>query len=155
LITPTVVRTRWKGKYTVLELIPLANATYRTREFIEVGVGPAGRRIVGEIASVRFEGARLRGDLYGAAAADWVLVGPRSVIAVDVRYTLRTDDGALVYVQYDGRSDGSDGQGRKPTYSAARFETADPRYAWLNTILAVGKAEFRGEELHYEWFELS
>jgi hypothetical protein len=137
-----------------LELIPLAHAVYQTRQFIEVGVGPAGRRVIGEIKSVRFEGDRLSADLFGVAAADWVAVGPKSVIMVDVRYTLNTDDGALIYVQYDGRSDGGDGEGRLPTYSAARFETADSRYGWLNTILAVGKGEFRGEELHYDWFEL-
>ena len=39
-------------------------------------------------------------------------------------------------------------------YVSPLFETGDPRYAWLNTIQAVGKGEFVGSNLHYEWYEV-
>jgi hypothetical protein len=134
----------------LIELVPLAVVTYRPREFIEVGRG----RIIGEIETVRVEGERLRGSLKGAAAADWITVSRDRVINIDVRYLLQTDDGALIYVRYEGRSDGTEGLGARPMYAAPLFETADERYRWLNSILAVGKAEFQGPDVVYEWYEV-
>jgi hypothetical protein len=40
---------------------------------IEVGAGCAGTRVIVEVASVQVEGDRLRGEMVGAAAADWLL----------------------------------------------------------------------------------
>ena len=75
---------------------------------------------------------------------------------VDVRFTLETDDGALVYIQYDGRFDVTGGPGSAPLYVAPRFETGDARYAWLNKIQAVGKGTFDPETnvVLYEWYEV-
>ena len=69
---------------------------------------------------------------------------------------LRTDDGAIIYVQYHGRLDGS--QGLRPpltVYVAPRFETGDERYAWLNRIQAVGKGTINEDlSVDYEWYEI-
>ena len=67
---------------------------------------------------------------------------------------METDDGALVYVRYEGRADGSGGLAAGPFYGAPLFETSDERYRWLNTTVAIGKAEFRGLDLVYEWYEV-
>ena len=48
-----------------IELVPLAVVTYRIRQFLEVGQGPHGRRIIGEIESARIDGTRLSGQLKG------------------------------------------------------------------------------------------
>src|SRR5687768_16499911 len=118
-----------------IELVPLCNVTYRVREYVDVGRGPAGHRLIGEIESAVVEGERLRGTMRGAAGADWVqIVG--KVATLDVRWTLETHDGALVYVHYTGRIDASEGLGRRPGYSTPMFETADERYAWLNPLVA-------------------
>jgi hypothetical protein len=71
-----------------------------------------------------------------------------------VRITLLTDDGALVYVRYDGRADLSGGAGSAPIYVAPRFETGDERYAWLNRLQAVGKGAVEGSLIRYAWFEV-
>jgi hypothetical protein len=93
----------------------------------------------------------LNGKSKGHAAADWLtIVGP--VGTLDVRGTFETDDGALVYVEYRGRTDTS--KAGAPVYAAPLFETGDERYAWLNAIQAIGKGILHGSELHYDWFEV-
>jgi hypothetical protein len=135
-----------------IELIPLCEVDITLAEPIAVGEGPAGLRLVAEVLAARASG-RLTGSLKGGAAADWlVLHGPAG--SLDVRITIETDDGAVVFVQYNGRMDLSEGLGARPVYVAPRFETGDPRYAWLNTVQAVGKGQLDGTKLHYEWYEV-
>ena len=118
-----------------------------------VGNGPAGVRLVVEVESMHFTSDRLRGELVGGAAADWVTV-VGTVGTLDVRATIRTDDGAIVFTHYQGRMDLSNGPGTSPIYVAPVFETGDERYAWLNTVQAVGKGTVNGTELVYEWYEV-
>jgi hypothetical protein len=37
---------------------------------------------------------------------------------------------------------------------APTFETGDERYAWLNSIQAVGKGTLDGSAVHYDWYEV-
>jgi hypothetical protein len=93
----------------------------------------------------------------GASVADWVLIGPEGTGTLDVRATLRTDDGAIIFAQYNGKVDGDLSQGLQlpaTIYVAPRFETCDERYAWLNRIQAVGKGVVHEDlSLDYEWYE--
>jgi hypothetical protein len=144
-----------KGEDTMtLELIPLCTATVTLAEPIVLAGTPGGTRMILEVVDARTEGERLTSRIKGSANADWVLVGPDGTAALDVRATLETDDGALVYVQYTGRNDLSGGPGSAPIYVAPRFETGDERYTWLNRIQAVGKGRLDGAELTYDWFEV-
>jgi hypothetical protein len=136
-----------------LELIPLCTIDVTLAEPIMVGEGPAGVRLIYEVLDLTVEGDRLRGTLLGRAGADWVTVsGP--VGSIDVRCTIQTHDGAIVLAQYQGRTDLSGGPGNSPIYVAPRFETADPRYRWLNAVQAVGKGVLDGSRLRYEWYEV-
>ena len=75
------------------------------------------------------KGDRLRGEMLGAAGADWLIVTPEGTGTVDVRMALQTDDGAVIFVQYNGRMDLSRGfQFPMTAYVAPRFETGDERY---------------------------
>lgn len=137
-----------------VELVPLAEVTYRVREYVEIGRGPDGYRLIGEIESAIVEGERLRGTMRGFAGADWVKVDS-GVATLDVRWTLQTDDGAVIFIHYLGRHDASAGLGRGFAYSAPMFETADERYHWLNPMLAIGKAVFPDRDtVVYEWYEV-
>jgi hypothetical protein len=137
-----------------IELVPLAHVTYKVRSYIEVGRGPGGYRIVGEIESALVEGDRLRGTMKGGAGADWITV-VGGVATIDVRWTMETHDGALVFIHYLGRHDASAGLGTAPAYGAPMFETSDERYTWLNAILGVGKATFPDPDtVVYEWYVL-
>ncbi|HVE93559.1 MAG TPA: DUF3237 domain-containing protein [Acidimicrobiales bacterium] len=134
------------------ELVPLCSVDATLTSPFVVGEGPAGLRLVFEVETMRLTGDRINATLKGRSGADWfTLVG--SVGSLDVRGMFETDDGALVYVQYHGRSDVAAGAGA-PLYVAPRFETGDARYAWLNAIQAVGKGAVDGQSLHYDWYEL-
>ncbi len=88
----------------MIELVPLCTMRIQATPPVEVGAGPAGTRMVFEEAGIEVRGDRLRGQLEGSAS-DCVLVGPEGTGTVDVRVTLRTDDGAAIFVQYQGRVD--------------------------------------------------
>ena len=109
--------------------------------------------MVAEVDTARVTGARISATLKGRAAADWVTVNG-TIGVVDVRITLETDDGAIVYVAYGGRIDLTDGLGASPIYVAPTFETGDERYAWLNVVQAVGKGDLQGSHLTYEMYEV-
>lgn len=113
-------------------------------------------RLVWEVVSVDLTGERLTASLKGVACADWMLVSADGAATLDIRGTLETPDGALIYVNYQGKADLSAGMVFPVTiYVAPRFETSDPRYAWLNKVQAVGKGVVdENLVLEYEWYEL-
>lgn len=87
------------------------------------------RRIVrvmgGKFWSENFNGTILEGG------GDWQQIRSDGVVEIDTRYTLKSDDGALIYLTNHGLRDG----GYMRTFS--RFESNDERYAWLNKRLFV------------------
>lgn len=139
-----------------IELVPLCTLRIQLKPPIAVGAAPTGTRLIVELVSAQVKGDRLRGEMLGAAAADWMVLGPDGTATVDVRVTLQTDDGALIFVQYNGRMDASRGlQFPMTAFVAPRFETGDERYAWLNRIQAVGKGIlYEDLSLDYEWYEV-
>jgi Protein of unknown function (DUF3237) len=71
---------------------------------------------------------------------------------LDIRETLRSDEGAVIFAQYQGRLDAPQGwQYPMTIYVVPRFETGDERYTWLNRIEAVGNEDL---SLDYEWYEV-
>jgi hypothetical protein len=139
-----------------IELVPLCTLRIQLKPPIEVGTGPAGTRLVFEVESLKLEGDRFSGEMVGSATADWLVIGPEGTGTLDIRTTFRTNDGAIIFGQYYGRVDASQGMDLPMTiYVAPRFETGDERYAWLNRIQAVGKGIVREDlSLNYEWYEL-
>lgn len=92
-----------------IELLPLCTIRIQLKPPIDAGAGPAGTRMIFELASAQIKGDRVAGALLGAAAADWAVLGPEGTRTLDIRWTLRTDDGAAIFVQYHGRLDASQG----------------------------------------------
>jgi Protein of unknown function (DUF3237) len=131
-----------------VRLDKLAEADLVMSTPLVIGDGPAGTRVVVELVQGRFDG-RLAGDLRGNAGGDWLVVGPDGAAALDVRFVLETDDGALVYAQSHGRMDLARGRESRVALLSTVFETASPAYAWLNTTLAVTRADTAGNRLHY------
>ncbi|MFN8638134.1 MAG: DUF3237 domain-containing protein [Dehalococcoidia bacterium] len=135
-----------------LDSVPLFELTVvfpETDESHAIGNGGRGERLVAPAASGTFEGEHLRGVVL-PPWPDYILRRADGVTEHEIRAVLRTDDGALIYMQYDGlghRLDlgplgGTDG----PLYfrTAARFETEAEQYAWLNRILAVAVSHAAG-----------
>jgi len=118
---------------------------------LDIGVGPLGRRILFGAAGGSFEGPRLHGEVL-AGGGDWALFRPDGAMALDVRLTLRTHDGALVHMIYGGRwitppdlrADMADPATRYQIDPARYyfrttplFETGADQYRWLNDIICV------------------
>lgn len=122
-----------------------------------VGESAEGLRIVFPISGGQVRGPRLGGTVL-ASGADWFLVRRDGVALLDVRVTIATDDGAVIYAYYLGVSDlGEDGYDKAlrgefppklPLRTTPRFETGHPAYAWLNRLQAVGFGEAIPAESH-------
>ncbi len=120
----------------------------------KLGAVPHGTRVIAPIASGTFEGPRLRGAV-SPGGCDWTLLRSDGVLELDLRLTLETDDGALIYLTSFGLRHGpadvlaalARGEPVDPSKyyfrTAARFETSAPRYAFLNRLLAVSSGDRR------------
>jgi hypothetical protein len=127
-----------------------------------IGAVPLGQRRITVIKSGTFEGPRLRGSVVPGANAAWVLVRADGAVQLQARVTLRTDDGAWIYMSYPGIGYGAkEVMDRVNTGRAAEpgdyyfritplFETSAPAYAWLNTLMAVGVGERAAEGPNYD-----
>jgi hypothetical protein len=130
-----------------------------------VGPSPAGYRRIIPIPGGSFEGPKLRGSVL-AGGGDWMLVRSDGVAQVDARITLQTDDGDVIFMRYSGFAHGPKevmdrlgrGEGVDPTAYYLRvtplFETASPKYAWLNRIIAVGTGQRLPQGVTYDIYEI-
>lgn len=126
-----------------------------------VGTTPAGKRYIAYVCGGTFEGPRLKGRVL-PGGGDWVLVRSDRVFQLDVRITLETDDGALIYTTYRGARHGSGDVMRRIAAgepvradeyyfrTTPYFETGAENYAWLNGIVAVGIGEDRPGGVTYQ-----
>src|SRR5579862_3230857 len=120
----------------------------------KIGAVPRGSRVTAPIASGHFEGPRLRGRVL-PGGGDWTLLRGDGVLELDLRLTLETDDGALIYMTSFGLRHGppeviaalARGESVNPsTYyfrTAPRFETSAPQYAFLNRVIAISSGDRR------------
>ena len=133
-----------------LELVPLATVRVSRGEIHRMGDTAFHRRVIGGISRGRWDGDRLAGDIV-EPGGDWAIPSrDGTLMLLDVRQVIRTDDGALVYVSYQGRCD----RGRGTYTVAPTFETDDERYAWLNGVQAIGQGRSDGDDIVYEMFEV-
>jgi hypothetical protein len=121
-------------------------------EALDVGnVAQGRRRIVPQTGGI-FAGPELNGMLLAGASADWQIVRPDGSALGDIRFTLQTDRGDLLYVRSHGVRHGSAdvlarlSRGEEVDASeyvfrtSTRIETAAPDLDWLNTgvFISVG-----------------
>ena len=115
------------------------------------------RRIVPQTGGT-FTGPELNGKLLPGASADWQIILPDGTALGDIRYTLQTDAGELLYVQSRGVRHGSaevlarlargeDVDASEYTFrTSTQIETAAPRLDWLNKgiFISVGGRHVTG-----------
>lgn len=132
------------------DLVPLATVRVTRGDVHRLGQTAFHRRVIGGISQGRWEGERLSADIV-QPGGDWALPSTDgTIMLLDVRQTLVTDDGATIYVTYQGRAD----RGRGTYTVAPTFETDDERYAWLNAIQAIGQGRTEGDDIVYAMFEV-
>lgn len=122
---------------------PLMTLRLNTAPVQDIGAAPRGTRVTFPITGGSFEGERLRGKVL-PGGDDWTVKRPDGVVELDLRVTLQTDDGAYIHMTFEGIRD--DGAPRAPYFrTVPRFETGEPKYAFLNRLLAIGAAEIRAD----------
>lgn len=146
-----------------LELLMTYSA--RLASALDVGEGPYGRRLIVEVDGGRFEGPRLRGTIRKAGCADWLTMGP-DYGHLDVRATFETDDGAYIYVEYQGKLEltpavqaalggsGSTAYGEAYFVTAPRMQTGDARYRWVNNLVCAAEGRLDGGQVEYRVYQL-
>jgi Protein of unknown function (DUF3237) len=121
-------------------------------EPLDLGDLAQGRRRIVPLTSGNFAGPELSGTLLPGSSADWQVVLPDGTALGDIRYTLQTDGGDLLYVQSRGVRHGSaevlerlarGDQVDASEYSfrtSTRIEAAAPELNWLNkgVFISVG-----------------
>jgi len=149
----------------MLRLESIFRATITLAPPQELGEAPLGRRRIIPITGGRVEGARLRGTVL-PGGADWQIVRADGVADLDARYTVQSDDGALIYVRNRGLRHAAPevlerlarGEDVDPSRYYMRthpwFETGDARYAWLNRMICVGTGARRPGSVEIEFFEV-
>lgn len=131
-----------------LEHLFSLTATLREKPAVLMNA-PQGSRVIVPVTGGHFEGARLRGTVDNSGG-DWVTLRADGSIKLDVRALLHTDDGAEIFIRYEGVGVRIDGTLRIVT--APLFETGDERYAWLNNVQAVARGVSTGDKVTYEVF---
>ncbi|WP_423736736.1 DUF3237 domain-containing protein [Chitinophaga caseinilytica] len=106
-------------------------------------------------------GGTVKGKVNGKVlpgGGEWGIVADSLTFKMDVRATIQTDDGALIYIAYkgylfaDAKTNAVIGAGKGHTLSPSDyyfrstpvFETSSPKYAWLNRTVAIGVGRLSG-----------
>jgi Protein of unknown function (DUF3237) len=118
---------------------------------IEVGVTTYGKRRIIPITGGTFEGAMLKGIII-PGGADWQTIRADGSVDLEARYTLKTNDGVLIYIQNKGirvakpevmaRMMKGEKVDPKEYYfrTTATFEVAEGKYDWLSKCIVVSSA---------------
>jgi Protein of unknown function (DUF3237) len=132
---------------------------------IDIGAGPFGLRSYFEVTGGAIEGKKLNGKVL--SGGDWLLIGTDGYARLDVRAQILTDDGAFIYMNHAGlleltekvgqalATGGSTDFGEHYLRTTPRFETGDPRYAWLNQSLYVAEGRLQAGVLEYKIYRVA
>jgi Protein of unknown function (DUF3237) len=132
---------------------------------LDLGQTQAGHRRIIPIAGGIVSGPRLRGRVL-PGGADWQILRPDGTGDLDARYTIQSDEGAVIYVVNRGVRHGppeilaslNRGEQVDPSSyyfrSAASFETSAPEYAWLTCSVVVGVGERYPDRVTIRFWEL-
>jgi hypothetical protein len=134
-------------------------------EPLDFGQTQAGHRRVISIVRGLVAGPKLHGHIL-PGGADWQILRPDGTGDLDARYTIQSDDGALIYVVNRGIRHGpadvlarlNRGERVDPASyyfrSAASFETSAAQYAWLTRAVMVGSGERYPDKVVIRFWEL-
>jgi len=130
-----------------------------------IGLVPEGVRLNAYVTGGEVTGDRIRGKVR-PVGADWLTLRSDGVCNLDVRATIETHDGGLIYLAYQGVGDlGEDGQknfleGKVPEKffirTAPRLSSAHPDYMWVNRcqFVGIGEGDFINSSVAYDLYAL-
>jgi hypothetical protein len=133
-------------------------------EPLELGEIAQGRRRIAPLSGGVFAGPELNGKLLPGSSADWQIVLPDGTALGDIRYTLQTNDGELLYVQSRSVRHGSadvlarlaHGDEVDPSQytfrTSTQIETAAPALDWLNKGVFISVGARQPDRVIYETY---
>ena len=133
-------------------------------EPLELGDIARGKRRIVPLTGGTFTGPELNGTLLPGSSADWQIVLPDGTALGDIRYTLQTDNGDLLYVQSRGVRHGSadvlarlargqDVDASEYTFrTSTQIETAAAGLEWLNKGVFISVGGRRPGAVLYETY---
>jgi hypothetical protein len=133
-------------------------------EPLDLGDITQGHRRIVPLIGGTFSGPELNGNLLPGSSADWQIVLPDGTALGDIRYTLQTNAGELLYVQSrgvrHGRVDvlerlarGEDVDAAEYTFRASvQIETAAPALDWMNKGVFISVGGRRPGAVIYETY---
>jgi|SRR5581483_823730 len=132
---------------------------------LDLGQTQAGHRRIIAISGGVVSGPRLQGEVV-EGSADWQILRPDGTADLDARYTIKANDGTLIYVINRGVRHGppevlarlNRGEQVDPgAYyfrTAASFETSAEQHAWMTRTIVVGIGERYPDRVVIRFWEL-
>ncbi len=145
-------------------LTPVYRLEATLGEPVDVGGTAMGHRRIVPLSDGTFTGPTINGKLLPGASADWQTVLPDGTAIGDIRYTLQTYGGDVLYVQARGVRHGStdvlarlargeDVDASEYTFRiATQIETAASQLDWLNKGVFVSVGGRRVGGVAYETY---
>ena len=130
-----------------------------------VGPTPEGVRMIYYVTGGTIAGPALTGRIL-PGGGDWLRVRADGTGVLDVRATIETDDGTLIYAHYPGyikaapevmaRILAAEPVDPSEYYfrTTPRFETAAPAYADLNSLVCVGVGRLGPSHVSYSLYAI-
>jgi hypothetical protein len=144
----------------------LFNADVTVGTPLELGDVAKGARRIVPITGGAFAGPQLCGTVL-PGGADWQILRSDGVAELEARYTLRTDDGALIYVRNLALRHGppdvmaalAAGRPVDPSgyyfRGATAFETSAIHYAWLTKHIIICSGAREAEKVTLRFYKVT
>lgn len=147
---------------------PRLSKVYRLRaalgQPLDLGNVASGHRRIVPLTGGTFTGPEINGKLLAGGSADWQIALPDGTALGDIRYTLQTDGGDLLYVRSRGIRHGSpdvlarlargeDVDASEYTFrTSTQIETAASHLDWLNKGVFIGVGGREAASVIYETY---
>ena len=149
-----------------MELILAFEASIKLSPIKDLGITPIGHRRIINISSGTVYGPKLDGKIL-PGGADWQYIRRDNVTYLEARYTIESDDGALIYVINQGYRHGPDEVIEKlkrgdPVEDNSYyfrctpwFETSASQYDWLNRTIFVASGSRDPDAVRLSFYEVT
>src|SRR5579872_1238932 len=132
---------------------------------LALGETPYGTRRIARFAGGSFDGPRLRGKVLPGGGG-WMLLRRDSLLDIEVRIVLETDDQQMIYMHWKGLRHGLEdvierlnrGENVDPASYYFRttpyFETGSEKYGWMNRMCSIATGSRKAGERTLEVFQV-
>lgn len=128
-----------------IELKSIGRLTVVPSNRTEFENGPHGTRGVANFAATTWEGDLINAEMIWGNGC--YTTGPDGTWEPEIRLMMRTDDNALIFLNYWARMDRQKLMRKEipGPMLAGRIETIAPKYQWLNETHVVGEGYFTSQ----------